>query len=234
MAARARMLVVLLLAALPLAADEALPVGQVVECLVSLRDPAQSYALYLPSGYVTGKRWPILYAFDPRGRGVNPVLLFREAAETHGWIVVGSNNSRNGPWKDIVDAVWAVWEDTHARLRIDDARVYAAGFSGGARVASGLGRILSIRPAGVIASGAGLAEWLGPGDIAGIPWFGTAGQKDFNLKEMRALESDLKRLNSPCLLRVFAGGHNWPPAALALEAADWLEARKTDAPQPSN
>ena len=225
---RARVLALLLLASLPLAADEAFPLGQVVECLPSLRDPAQSYALYLPSGYVTGKRWPILYAFDPRGRGVNPVLLFREAAETHGWIVVGSNNSRNGPWKDIYEAVWALWEDTHARLRIDDARVFAAGFSGGARVATGLGRILSIRPAGVIACGAGLAEWLEPADIAGIPWFGTAGKEDFNLKEMRGLERDLKRLDSPCLLRVFAGGHSWPPAALALEAADWLEAGKTD------
>ncbi len=228
------MLAVLLLAALPLAADEAFPLGQVIECLPSLRDPAQSCALYLPSGYVTGKRWPVLYAFDPRGRGAVPVRLFQEAAEKHGWIVVGSNNSRNGPWKDIYEAVWAVWEDTHARLRIDDTRVFAAGFSGGARVAAGLARILSIRPAGVIACGAGLAEWLEPADIAGIPWFGTAGKEDFNLKEMRGLERDLKRLGSPCQLRVFAGGHSWPPASLALEAADWLEAGKPAAPQPSN
>lgn len=228
------MLAALLLAALPLAADEAFPLGQVVECLPSLRDPAQSYAIYLPGGYVTGRRWPILYAFDPRGRGANPVLLFREAAEKHGWIVVGSNNARNGPWKDIYEAVWAVWEDTHARLRIDDARVFAAGFSGGARVATGMARILSIRPAGVIACGAGLAEWLEPSDIAGIPWFGTAGKEDFNLDEMRVLERDLKRLGSPCLLSVFAGGHSWPPAALALEAADWLEAGKIAAPPPSN
>jgi len=231
---RARILAVLLLAALPLAADEAFPLGQVIECLPSLRDPAQSCALYLPSGYVTGKRWPVLYAFDPGGRGAIPVRLFQEAAEKHGWIVVGSNNSRNGPWKDIYEAVWAVWEDTHARLRIDDARVFAAGFSGGARVAAGLARILSIRPAGVIACGAGLAEWLEPADIAGIPWFGTAGKEDFNLKEMRGLERDLRRLGSPCQLRVFAGGHNWPPASLALEAADWLEAGKNAAPQPSN
>ncbi len=231
---RAWILAVLLLAALPLAADEAFPLGQVIECLPSLRDPAQSCALYLPSGYVTGKRWPVLYAFDPGGRGAIPVRLFQEAAEKHGWIVVGSNNSRNGPWKDIYEAVWAVWEDTHARLRIDDARVFAAGFSGGARVAAGLARILSIRPAGVIACGAGLAEWLEPADIAGIPWFGTAGKEDFNLKEMRGLERDLRRLGSPCQLRVFAGGHNWPPASLALEAADWLEAGKNAAPQPSN
>lgn len=231
---RARWLAVLLLAALPLAADEAFPLGRVIDPLVSLQNPAQSCALYLPSGYATGRRWPILYCFDPGGRGANPVALFREAAEKFGWIVVASNNSRNGPWKEIYEAAWAVWEDTHARLRIDDARVYAAGFSGGARVAGGLARILSIRPAGVIACGGGLPEWLEPADLADIPWFGTAGDGDFNLQEMQGLERDLLRQGSPCLLKVFPGKHSWPPAELAMEAVAWLETRKSAPPSPSN
>ena len=84
-------------------------------------------------------------------------------------------------------------------MRIDDSRVYAAGFSGGARVACGLARILNMRPAGVIGCGAGLPEWLAPADLAGIPWFGTAGFGDFNLQEMKELEKELLRLGSPCV-----------------------------------
>jgi dienelactone hydrolase len=213
----------LLLATRPLPADEPFPLGQVLASVVSLQDPAQSYALYLPAGYTTARRWPVLYCFDPGGRGAVPVALFREAAEKYGWILAASNNSRNGPWKDIYVAACAVWDDTHARLRIDDSRVYATGFSGGARVACGLARILNMRPAGVIGCGAGLPEWLAPADLAGIPWFGTAGFGDFNLREMKELEKELLQLGSPCALKVFPGRHVWPPAGIAMEAVAWLE-----------
>ena len=212
-----------LLAAPTCRADEQFPLGKVVDPVVSLQDPAQSYALYLPARYATGRRWPVLYGFDPGGRGAIPVALFREAAEKYGWIVVASNNSRNGPWKDIYEAACAVWDDTHARLRIDDSRVYAAGFSGGARVASGLARILNMRPAGVIGCGGGLPEWLAPEDMTGIPWFGTVGRNDFNFREMKELERDLRRLGSPCFLQVFPGKHVWPPGWIAMEAVAWME-----------
>ncbi len=218
-----RLTLLFLLAALPAPADEPFLLGQVIDPVVSLRDPAQSYALYLPERYATGRRWPILYCFDPGGRGAIPVALFRKAAEKYGWILVASNNSRNGPWKDIYEAACAVWDDTHARLRIDDSRVYAAGFSGGARVACALTRILNMRPAGVIGCGAGLPEWLTPVDLAGIPWCGTAGRGDFNFREMKELERDLLRLGSPCLLKVFPGNHVWPPAGIAMEAVAWME-----------
>src|ERR1700740_3071463 len=58
-------------------------------------DPTNSYALYLPSAYSPAKRWPLLLVFDPFARGEVSVKLFHEAAEKYGFIVVGSNNSRN-------------------------------------------------------------------------------------------------------------------------------------------
>lgn len=218
-----RLLPLLLLAALPIGADEAFPRAQVIDPVVSLRESDQSYVLYLPSCYETGRRWPVLYCFDPGGRGAVPASLFRAAAEKHGWILAASNNSRNGPWKDIYAAAWAMWEDTRARLRIDDARVYAAGFSGGARVACALARILEIPTAGVIACAGGLPEWLAPADMAAVPWFGTVGRHDFNYQEMKDLERDLLRQGSPCRLAVFPGKHSWPPQELAMEAVSWLD-----------
>ena len=218
-------LLLFLLAVLPAFSDETWPLGQIIDPVISLQDPAQSYALYLPSSYATGRRWPILYCFDPGGRGAIPVALFREAGERYGWIVASSNNSRNGPWKDVFVAAGAVWDDTHARLRIDDSRVYAAGFSGGARVACGLARLLNVRPAGVIGCGGGLPEWLAPPDMAGIPWYGTVGRNDFNYGEMKDLEKELLRLGFPCQLSVFPGKHSWPPTDLAMAAVAWHEER---------
>ena len=60
-----------------------------------------------------------------------PVELFKEPAEKLGYIVVGSNNSRNGPWGPIQEAIQALWDDTHARFALDPRRFYTTGMSGG-------------------------------------------------------------------------------------------------------
>jgi dienelactone hydrolase len=209
------------------------PGGSIIDPVVCLQDPGQSYALYLPSNYDGQRAWPVIYCFDPGGRGDIPVSLFRDGAEKFGCILAGSHNSRNGPWEVILKAARMLWQDTHARLAIDDRRVYAAGFSGGARAAAGLGKMLSIPLAGVIGCGAGLPAWLSPGEMRDVPWFGSVGIQDFNYGEMRDLERELRRQGTPCVLRVFQGRHSWPPKKLALEAIAWLESRARDAPQLS-
>ena len=50
--------------------------GVVIEKVSIQSDPAQSYALYLPSSYTPEKKWPILYCFDPLARGSVPVEAF--------------------------------------------------------------------------------------------------------------------------------------------------------------
>ena len=117
-------------------------------------DPTNSYALYLPSAYSPSKRWPLLLVFDPFARGEVSVKLFHEAAEKYGFIVVGSNNSRN--FQDPSAAIRALWADVKERYAIDPRRIYTAGLSGGARVASSVALACKGCIAGVIANGAGL------------------------------------------------------------------------------
>jgi predicted esterase len=214
---------ILLLTAASVPAAEAFPRGQVVDVVECLSAPEQSYALYLPSGYGEERKWPIIYFFDPGGRGSVPVKLFKDAAETFGFILVGSNNSRNGPWEVVFQAAREFWRDTHARFSIDDSRIYAGGFSGGARAAFGMGKMVPVRLAGVIGCGAGLPEWLTPADVAAIPWFGTVGLRDFNFREVQELDSELGLLGSQRHLETFLGTHNWPPAELTVIALEWLE-----------
>ena len=91
----------------------------VTPSLKCLDDPSQSYALYLPSQYSPDRRWPIIYAFDPSAHGRISVELYQNVAEKYGYILVGSNNSQNGPEAPAMAATQAVWLDTHRRFSID-------------------------------------------------------------------------------------------------------------------
>lgn len=205
-----------------------LPRGVVVERVTCGADASQSYALYLPPGYTPERRWPILYCFDPIARGAVPVERFKAAAERYGWVVVGSNNSRNGPLHLSLAAGAAVWEDTHARLAIDDRRVYTAGFSGGARVATLVAYGCDGCVAGVIACGAGFPSTHNPVEKP-LPnpirfaFFGAIGVDDYNFPELVAVDEALDRSGVDHVVRRFGGAHEWLPSDLCVTAVEWME-----------
>ena len=197
--------------------------GKLIEKVVCRSNAQQSYALYLPSSYTHDKRWPIIYCFDPGARGQMPVERFKEAAEKYGYIVVGSNNSRNGSTEAPLAAVNAMLNDTQARFSIDERRVYTAGFSGGARVASSVGYALAGTIAGVIACGAGFPHGLAPSRSTPFPLFGTAGIEDFNFPEVKQLARALDSYGIASRVAVFEGAHEWPPSPVCVEAVEWME-----------
>ena len=204
------------------AQTESIPRGQVVERLEALNDSSQSYALYLPSNYTPNRKWPVLYAFDPGARGRVPVERFKEAAEKYGWIVLGSNNSRNGPWELAVNAWNAMQIDTHQRFAIDDERMYATGFSGGARAAVRVA-IGCKCLAGVIAGGAGFPVDLAPSPQMHFVYFAAAGVDDFNYAELKSLEEPLTKAGISHSFQTFDGRHEWPPVSVATMAVEWME-----------
>jgi dienelactone hydrolase len=198
-----------------------LQTGVVLPRVTAAKYPEQTYALYLPSRYVPEKRWPIIYAFDPGARGKTPVELMKDAAERHGYILAGSNNSRNGSWKIEAAAAQAMLEDTQDRLSIDLRRAYFAGFSGGARVAARLAQLCKCA-AGVLLNGAGFqpeASALHDGPFA---VFAAVGTYDFNYGEVVRMEDDLERLSYAHSSRRFDGPHQWAPAIVMEEALAWF------------
>ncbi len=198
-----------------------LPQAEVIEKVTCQADPEQSYALFLPPGYTPDKKWPILYAFDPVARGAVPVKLFQAAAARFGFIVAGSNNSRNGV--DVNAVVKTLWADTHQRFSIDAQRVYTTGFSGGARVASAMALGYRGAIAGVIAASGGLPSVAQPPSSNQFVFFATAGTEDFNFPEMQQLKRKLDEIGITNRLTIFAGGHDWPPSEICNEAVGWLE-----------
>ena len=197
--------------------------GMLVEKVTCAADPKQSYALYLPSGYTGDKKWPILYCFDPSAVGSAPVANFKDGAEEYGYIVAGSNNSQNGPGNLARDAIVAMWDDTHSRFKIDDSRVYATGFSGGARVAIGFGYAFEGKVAGVIACGAGFPPNIVPSRSTPFAVFATVGVEDFNYPELVRLRTALDAAGIPNRLRCFDGQHQWAPKEICTESIEWMQ-----------
>lgn len=194
--------------------------GQIAD-VTCASDAGQSYALYMPSAYTDQKRWPIIYFFDPGGRGRRPLELYKGIAETYGFILAGSNNSRNFS-SDQAKAVNAIWQDTHARLALDEHRSYASGFSGGARVAGAMA--LSGPPgqiAGVIAHGAGYPSNKSTSKDD-LPYFFAVGDQDFNWPEVINIRREREEQGSPYRVRVYSGRHQWASAAVMEEAVQYM------------
>ncbi|HEV1993320.1 MAG TPA: hypothetical protein VGR03_03215 [Candidatus Acidoferrum sp.] len=204
------------------------PIGTIVPKVVTLAKPDQSYALYLPASYSAKKRFPIIYALDPGARGSHPVELMKDGAERYGYIVVGSNNSRNGSWKIEIDAAQAMLQDTQERFPIDPRRVYFAGFSGGARVAARLAQLCKCA-AGVILNGAEFQPDAFTLHDAPFAVFAGIGIYDFNYGEIVRMDDDLEKLGYAHFLRRFDGPHQWAPSDVMAEALAWfrLQAMKS-------
>jgi len=198
--------------------------GEIASGIPCSGDPRFTYELYLPAAFDGARSWPILYVFDPRGRGRLAAELFRPGAEARGFIVASSNHTESdNPEAPNAEVIRALWRDTHERLPIDAARRYAAGFSGGARLACSLGLALKGELSGVLAVGAGFAPSQPP--VRDLPFavFGSVGSADFNYYEMRALDATLQKLGARHRLEVFEGDHAWPPPDVAAQGVEWFD-----------
>ena len=204
-------------------AQSSIQPGQVTEKVALQSHPDESYALFLPSRYKAEQSWPTIFCLDPRARGKTAIERFVPAAEKYGYVVICSNNSRNGlNWTTISEIFADLWEDTHSRFRIDEKRTYAAGMSGGSRLASTFASRCRGCLAGVIGCAAGFPADITPDAKTPFAYFGIAGVDDFNFGEMWQLEKKLSQLPAPYQFVTFNGGHEWPPAEIIDQAMAWL------------
>ncbi|HET9697232.1 MAG TPA: hypothetical protein VFP40_10230 [Terriglobales bacterium] len=210
---------------------EVFPLGQVIPKVECSANTKQSYALYLPSTYRKEIRHPVLFIFEPAARGPLPVRIIHEAAEKYGYILIASNNSRNGPFAPELEAAEAMWKDALSRFSIDPKRMYLAGFSGGARAAITFATACKGCIAGVAASGAGFPIGIEPKSANYFALFSAIGNEDFNFPEILELEPKLQAAGFTYHVRRFDGFHQWAPSEVWFEAFQWfdLQAMKSGA-----
>jgi tetratricopeptide (TPR) repeat protein len=197
--------------------------AKIIERVVCLEDSSQSFALYLPEDYTPDKKWPVLLMFDPRGIGSIPLKAFKPAAEKYQFILVGSNNVRNGPWERILNDMKILWRDIQSRFSINRKRIYTTGFSGGGRAAAAFPHVVRAPVEGIISCGAGLPSQLKPEQVKPAVYYGIVGLEDFNYKEMIKLDQLMENAMVTHFIEIIDGDHRWPPAETCTAAFEYLE-----------
>ena len=195
--------------------------AQVIDRVACPDDPGQSYALYIPA---RGNRepLPVVYCFDSHGVGSLPLRKYKGLADAFGFILIGSNNSRNGNDWTTTEKIWeALYKETQKRLKINAARIYTCGFSGGAKVA-GYIAIQHPQVKGVIANGAGLPDGVSAGDWP-FSFTAIAGEGDMNMTDLVAFTTELDRTRTRHRLLLFPGKHEWAPEGTMRTAFEGLQ-----------
>ncbi|MBK5284311.1 MAG: hypothetical protein JJE25_02825 [Bacteroidia bacterium] len=195
--------------------------GKIKNGLLCDADGSLNYCLYLPGNYTAEKKFPVLFIFDAHGDGSLPVKKYSSLAEEYGYILVASNNSKNGLQYDAIQRIASIMiQDAEAKLSIDMQKRYTLGFSGGSRVA---GFVASHEKnfAGVIGCGAPFLD-ESMKSIPGFFCFGFAGNDDFNLIELTRSHETFNKAGLTNYLMVFEGKHEWPDSSIMLNAFEML------------
>jgi predicted peptidase len=133
---------------------DSFPVKKLITNVVCRHDASQSYALYIPST----KTNAVIYFFDPHAAGALPLEKYKALADAYNFVLIGSNNSKNGNDLETTEKIWqTLFNDTRSRTALNIDRVYVCGFSGGAKAAGYLAMNHQEIKA-VIAGGAGLPD----------------------------------------------------------------------------
>jgi predicted esterase len=194
--------------------------GKVMDTIRVRSDRKESYALYLPPDYTALSPWPVVYFFEPGGRGSLPLQMYKDLAREYGFILICSNNIRNGAFDIMEPIAERLFEDTQARFSVDTAHVYFAGFSGGSKLAFRLALknpfVSAVIGCGACYPVAGLQK----SNIRFI-YSGIVGTCDMNYYSMHQNKNILDNLGVPYYLICFEGSHSWPPVGIFNEALWW-------------
>ena len=195
--------------------------GKIIDNIVCRNNPAQSYALYIPSTF-RSKPLPVIYFFDPHAAGTLPLKKYKILADKYGYILIGSNNSKNGNTWQTTENIWnALFNDTQNRLTFNNNRIYTSGFSGGAKVA-GYIALHHNEIKGVIANGAGLPDETPAGNF-NFSFTAIAGKGDMNMTDLITFNNELNKTQTRHRIILFDGKHAWTPINIMNIAFEGLE-----------
>lgn len=193
--------------------------GGVTDSLSIASGGTDTYALYTPSNYNSGQKWPVIFVFDPKGRGATTANLFRAAAEAQKYLIASSNiDLKSKPIDSIIKTATAMMNTVLNSFPVDPEMVYTAGMGEGAQVASALPLIYK-QMAGVMAIG---NSFVNPDYIdKSNPYMfiGLAGNKDYMVYEMEDYLKFYDNLNFTTDVYYFDGKEDeWPTTAVVSNA----------------
>lgn len=198
-------------------------IGKIIDTVLVDKYSNESFSLYLPTNYDPSKLSPVVFIFEPGARGKIGIYPFIKVSEEYGYILICSNDSRNGPYNKNFEITNRLFNKVFSIFNINEKRIYTSGFSGGSRLASSIA-LLTNQIQGVIACGAGFESQ--DRIVTTNPNFSYAaivGDKDMNYQEMINTKNLLNKFNVSNELFVFDIKHQWPTQDQILRAYDWLQ-----------
>lgn len=200
-------------------ASEVFAIDTVLNRITCVADPTLSFALYLPPQYASQSQLPAILFFDPHGDGSLPVKKYQQLAKEFGFVLMGSNDAKNGMVLSQTEVVAsAVIKDVLSRLHADPKRLALCGFSGGAKVA--LSYAISHQGiAQVVYAGASIPlQKTNPS----LSLIGFAGTGDMNYTDLLGFDRSVALTNMQHYLVEWNGKHEWPDTATFRKAFYYL------------
>lgn len=202
--------------------NEDLQKGVIMDGQSCAADQGNRFAVYLPSQHNQSQAWPVMIFFDAHARGAMPLRKYQALADQFGYILVGSNSSKNGlPPQQSMNIFNTLIDEVKGRFSADTARIYTSGFSGGARIATWAAASRGDIPA-VVGCGAGFPQLQAPIKKL-FRYLGVVGNQDFNYLEFLELKEFLDQSGLHNHVYVFEGKHAWPDLETMRYGFIWTE-----------
>lgn len=193
--------------------------GAVTDSLPVPGISGETYAFYVPSDYSPDQEWPIIFVFDPQGRGATTANLFRKAAEEQRYLVASANiDLKAQPIDTIIETATSMMRAVLNSFPIKPDLVYTAGMGEGAQVGSAL-PLFYREMAGIMAIGNSFlnSKYLDKNNP--YMFIGIAGNKDYMVYEMESYLKFYDELEFPTDVYYFDGKEDeWPDASVISNA----------------
>jgi hypothetical protein len=160
------------------------------------------YSAYIPPSYSGKEKFPVIIFLDPHGDGSFPLSKYKFLADKFGFLMIGSNESKNGiAYEQCKGILSKLVDESTSNLPGLKEDITVAGFSGGAKAALVAGNtITGIRR--IIYCGAAFP----PKNIeVQLPVLGFAGIKDMNYTEIKDFNYSLNGGSVPHLFLEWRG-----------------------------
>lgn len=175
------------------------------------------YNVYIPQSYDHTQPAPVLINHSPGGNG-QPLSV--KMAEELGWLMVGLEESRNGPWKPGSENEMAALVDLRRRFNVDSSRIYFSGFSGGSGRAARSSLKYPDNCAGTINIGGGYGTYVPP---LNVPTFFIVGSGN-DCGKPGAIKCYLQEKERRFVyIAMHSGGHSLGPQSMQDQAIQWMD-----------
>lgn len=177
-----------------------------------------TYSYFIPSSIGQNEKLPVIIFLDPHGKGNFPLEKYRGFADKFHFIIMGSNDSKNGMGFDQSTGIAnELKNESQTTLPGLPGQIFLAGFSGGAKAAI-VAANTSDGFSGVIFCGAAFPPTNQP---VKVPSIGFAGRKDMNYTEVRNFSAGTNNEATPSVLFEWNGKHEWPDSSVFADAFYW-------------